>query len=424
MRILFVSHCHPWPLDSGVYQRVYHLVEGLARRHQVTLVLPASRRRPNHASGNGFSLGAECQRIIEVDTYPSISESVLQFHHWAPVSHRLQALMSSPLPCVVRQQMSTKMREVLEEIRRRETFDVVWAERPSMGEIARAAGFEKILVDMDDIESVSLARFLKHSAWYRSKPLHYAELAKLYFYERLLPRRFWRLVVCKEQDRRLFGRECRNIFTVPNGVASFQETPCETERAGEMLFVGTLSYVPNIDAVQFFHESIFPKIRRLAPNASLTIVGKEPERAILDLHDGSTCVVKGEVTDLTPHFASASLVVAPIRLGSGTRIKVLEALARGKAVVATSTAAEGLNLRPGIDLEIADSPEAFTGACVRLLADPAARRRLGAAGRLRVRELYHWGAIAGYAELAVAPAGATGSAKILADATCDGRHSS
>jgi glycosyltransferase involved in cell wall biosynthesis len=116
------------------------------------------------------------------------------------------------------------------------------------------------------------------------------------------------------------------------------------------------------------------------------------------LHDGSTCVVHGLVPDVTPYFEQAAVVVAPIRQGSGTRLKVLEALGRGKAVVATSVAAEGLDLRPGVDLEIADDPEAFARACAHLLADPAARRELGATGRRRVLERYRWEDIGAMAE--------------------------
>jgi glycosyltransferase involved in cell wall biosynthesis len=294
---------------------------------------------------------------------------------------------------MVRQWQSNEMEQALKDIKRRETFDLVWAERPCMGELVRSAGFSKLVVDVDDMESVSLRRALKYSSWYRSKPLHYAELAKLYAYEALLPRRFWRLVVCKEEDKRLFGSDRTNVFVVPNGVPVLAPARPETERPGEMLFVGTLSYHPNVDAVEFFHQSILPQVRRLCPDAHLTVVGKEPEPAILALHDGSSCIVRGQVQDVAPHFARAALVVAPIRLGSGTRIKVLEALVRGKAVVATSTAVEGLDLRPGVDLEIADTAEAFALACVRLLGDPVARQRLGIAGRERVLQRYLWDAI-------------------------------
>jgi glycosyltransferase involved in cell wall biosynthesis len=107
------------------------------------------------------------------------------------------------------------------------------------------------------------------------------------------------------------------------------------------------------------------------------------------------------VADLTPHFDAASLFVAPIQLGSGTRVKVLEAMAREKAVVATSVAAEGLDVRAGIDLEIADSPAAFADACCRLLGNRGARRRMAVSGRKRVLDRYRWDRLAGIAETAL-----------------------
>jgi len=393
MKILFVSNCAPWSLDSGMYQRVYHIVDALARRHEVTLVAPLSKQQLNGSLSDALSLRDRCQDVIEVDTKASTLRSMQRFHHWAPFSQRLLDLFSSPLPGAVRQWMTDDLAEALLDIRQREVFDLVWAERLSTAEMARSAGFQKIVVDVDDIESVALTRRLKNSPYYGSKPLHYGELTKLNLYEHFLPRRFWRLVVCKHEDRQVFGSDAKNVFVVPNGVARFPQTPHECEHPGQMLFLGTLSYYPNIDAVQFFHTSILPGVRKLCPDAHLAVVGKEPETPILSLHDGVGCIVHGQVPDVTPYFNTAALVVAPIRLGSGTRIKVLEALARGKAVVATSTAVEGLDLRPAVDLEIADTADAFTAACARLLNDAQARQKLGIAGRQRVLERYMWDAI-------------------------------
>jgi polysaccharide biosynthesis protein PslH len=393
MKILFVSNCAPWSLDSGMYQRVYHIADGLARRHEVTLIAPLSKQQLNGDLTDVLALRDRCERIIEVDTKAAILRSTRRFHHWASAPRRLLNLFSSPLPGAVRQWMTGDLAKTLLNIRQREVFDLVWAERLSTAEMARSVGFEKIVVDVDDIESVALRRFLKNSPWYGSKPLHYAELAKVKMYEQFLPRRFWRLVVCKQQDRQAFGSKARNVFVVPNGVTRFRETPHEREQSGQMLFVGTLSYYPNIDAVQFFHASILPGVRKLCSDAHLCVVGKEPETAIMALHDGVGCIVHGQVADVSPYFNTAAIVVAPIRLGSGTRIKVLEALVRGKAVVATSTAVEGLDLRPGVDLEIADASDAFAAACARLLNDAQARQRLGMAGRQRVFERYTWDAI-------------------------------
>src|SRR5262249_52274512 len=159
-----------------------------------------------------------------------------------------------------------------------------------------------------------------------------------------------------------------------------------------------MDYEPNIDAACFFGNSIFPQVRQLQATASFHIVGRNPSPLVLALRDGANIVVHGRVPDVTPYFERASVVVAPIRQGGGTRLKVLEALGRGKALVATSTAAEGLDLRPGVDLEIMDDPDAFARTCARLLGDPVARQRLGTSGRQRVFERYQWDNIGKRAE--------------------------
>src|SRR6266849_5052921 len=141
-----------------------------------------------------------------------------------------------------------------------------------------------------------------------------------------------------------------------------------------------------------------PLIWREYPTANFVVIGRDPLPVILDLQSRHECTVLTGISDLTPQFDAASLFVAPIYLGGGTRLKVLEAMARGKAVVATTIAAEGLEVRPGIDLEIADSAEALAAACCRLLSDAGARRRMAASGRSRVLERYRWDHLTGIAE--------------------------
>jgi glycosyltransferase involved in cell wall biosynthesis len=339
-----------------------------------------------------------CKRIIELDARGVRKQSAPIYSMWSPVHRRLMSLVSSPLPNMVNAWNSASLVRTFRLIGHSDHFDVVWVDRSFFGEIARQAGLQKLIVDIDDLESVSLARSLSHSPWYRSKILHYAELAKLRLYERSLPRRFARLVVCKEDDRRFFQGQGRKVRVIPNGVADFTLCDPANVKCGEILFLGTMDYLPNIDAAQFFARSVFPIMRRARPEAVFHIVGKNPEPAVLALHEPSSCIVHGGVPAVAPYYETASIVVAPIRLGSGTRLKVLEALARGKAVVATSTAIEGLDLRPGIDLEVADDAAGLARACTRLLADEPVRRKMGQTGRQRVFERYHWDSIANLAE--------------------------
>jgi glycosyltransferase involved in cell wall biosynthesis len=404
VKILFVSAYFPWPLVSGGCQRRFHLVEALARRHDVTLVA-LTREEPSLAGWTPCPLRQQCQRVIAIDARSYLPASARSLETWAPIGDRIRELFVSPAPAILRYwNTSAGLVEFFCDLRRSDHFDAVWVDRSYFGAVLRRAGFDRLVVDVDDLESIFAMRNLRISPWYRSKPLHYIESAKLYFYERSLPRWYWRLVVCKEEDRGFFGSYRRKVFVVPNGVVECPVSPPTKERPGNVLFIGLMDMDPNIDAVMFFARSVLPRLRALIPETCFHVVGKDPPVIVRTLHDGVSCLIHGLAPDLTPFYESASVVVAPIRQGSGTRLKVLEALAWGKAMVATTTAIEGLDLRPGVDLEIADDPEALARTCTRLLRDPAARHRLGEAGRQRVSERYRWDKIGEMAECVLTPA--------------------
>jgi glycosyltransferase involved in cell wall biosynthesis len=407
MKVLFVSPCCPWPLDTGLNQRLYHLLEALTRRHRVTLAMLSGS--PGSAD---FPLREQCERVIEVIPTAGDRAHRERFSLWAPPADRVMTFLSSRFPNVVREYWSDALLGALRELKGEgQSFDAVWAERIDSAEVARQAGFRNIVVDLYDLETVQLRRTLARSPWYFSKPLHYAEAAKLQAYERSVPGRFGRVAVCKDEDRLFFPRKGRDVFVVPNGVPELPRADPAREQPGEVTFVGTLHYAPNVAAVQLFHDSILPLVKRARPDAHFHIVGRAPVPAVRQLHDGTSCSVHGDVPDVTPYFERASVVVAPIHLGSGTRLKVLEALARGKALVATSTAVEGLDLRPGVDFELAYDEAQFSAACVRLLESPAVRRQLGDEGRRRVLERYTWEAIGEVAHRVIS--GVAGSDPVL-----------
>jgi glycosyltransferase involved in cell wall biosynthesis len=205
------------------------------------------------------------------------------------------------------------------------------------------------------------------------------------------------VIFCSEREadgarRRVPGGR---IAAIPNGVdlAAFQPEPAASEarhqEAGLLTFVGLLRYTPNADAVRWFVRDILPLVRRQDPSARFEAVGKTPSPAVLALAADDVRIV-GSVPDVRPFLARASVVVVPLRAGSGTRIKILEALAMGKAVVTTSIGCEGLAVRDGVHLLVADDRESFAAATARLLAVPELRARLGAAGRALVERDYSW----------------------------------
>jgi glycosyltransferase involved in cell wall biosynthesis len=182
------------------------------------------------------------------------------------------------------------------------------------------------------------------------------------------------------------------VHVVPNGVDTSYFTPSPRDPdPGALLFTGRMSYEPNADAVCFFATEVLPLIRREVPHARLHIVGAGPPPHVAALASDSV-IVHGRVDDIRPHQWMADVVVVPVRAGGGTRLKVLEAAACGKAIVTTPLGVEGLAFRAGRDLLVADPPADFAAAVVGLLRDPALRHALGAGARVAACQ-YEWGAI-------------------------------
>jgi glycosyltransferase involved in cell wall biosynthesis len=156
-----------------------------------------------------------------------------------------------------------------------------------------------------------------------------------------------------------------------------------------VVYFGLLSYVPNIDAVIHFIKDIWPRIAEAHPDACCKIIGGQPPSSLLALA-GPRVQLTGFVSDLRPHLAAAAAVVVPLRLGGGTRLKIVEAMAMGKAIVSTTLGAEGIEAVPGRDLLVEDEPAAFADAVNRLLAEPGLAARIGQSARQLAVERYAW----------------------------------
>ena len=155
-----------------------------------------------------------------------------------------------------------------------------------------------------------------------------------------------------------------------------------------------MDWLPNEDGMLYFVREILPRIREAEPDATLSIIGRAPTPAVKRLADEAGIEVTGRVDDVRPHIAAGAIYIVPLRIGGGTRLKIFEAMAMGKAVVSTTIGAEGLPVTPGHDIVIADEPAEFARSVVDLIRDDAARRRIETAARQLVVERYDWSAVA------------------------------
>jgi glycosyltransferase involved in cell wall biosynthesis len=193
---------------------------------------------------------------------------------------------------------------------------------------------------------------------------------------------------------------------VPTGVdtsffAPAREAAVDPHR---LVFTGSMDWLPNEDAMLYFCREILPRIRRVEPGVTVSIVGRAPTPAVRRLAADPAIEVTGRVEDVRPHIARGAAYIVPLRIGGGTRLKIFEAMSMGRAVVSTSVGAEGLPVADGRDLLIADDPDRFADAVVRVLRDRDLRAGLERAARRLVVERYDWSAAAAVLEEALAAA--------------------
>jgi glycosyltransferase involved in cell wall biosynthesis len=248
----------------------------------------------------------------------------------------------------------------------------------------------RLVLDLDDVESVARRRHLRVTPSRRwvNRLFHCYDLMRVSAYERYAIRGFDRVFVCSEKDRLML--ECPNVVVVPNGIDVPTDLPRSKPETSTLLFCGLLSYWPNSDAVQYFIHSIFPHIQRDVLGARLLVVGRSPSADLLRLADGVSVCLEADVPRVVDYYHRAAVAIVPLRIGGGTRIKILEAWALGVPVITTSIGCEGLDGIDGEHLIVADTPGDFAKACVDLLRSRPLGERLARRGRELVSAKYRW----------------------------------
>jgi glycosyltransferase involved in cell wall biosynthesis len=270
-------------------------------------------------------------------------------------------------------------------------FDLVWVESIVSMQMLPGSLRARVIVDLPDLEHRSLRWQLRLWKIHHMTPLHWLEFLKLRRLERTLHALPYEFAVCSEIDKKALGAD-GHVWVIPNGTDLPPRTPAvlEDNRDPILLFVGSMFYGPNVDAVRFFAQRVLPLIRHEIPDVKFLIVGRDPAPSVWQLHDGKSVIVAGTVPEVIGYLRCAAAVVVPIRFGGGTRIKVLEAMAYRKPVVSTSVGAEGLDVQSGKHLLLADSPGDFAEACTLLLKDGSLRQRLSEEGFQLVSDHYQW----------------------------------
>jgi glycosyltransferase involved in cell wall biosynthesis len=391
-RTLFVAPQLPWPLDVGSKIRTHNLLSAYAALGPVTLVCFA-------LEAGDETVARELSPLVEAaHLFPLEAKSGAMDR--GKTGALAQALRR--VPQSVRRFTSSALTRKIEQLLADEDFDFLHVERMFMADNLRATlrspaadGLVKVL-DVDDIESLKALRLLRtepappaRRLWARLDQL------KLRNFERAALRRFDLALVCSSADRQLLAAVSRRaaVEVFCNGA---DVTPADREARADdartLLFLGAMSYRPNSDAALYFAREIFPLVQREIPDARFVVAGRSPPVELEALRSAHI-EVRGFVADKDAVLAASSALVAPIRAGGGTRLKILEAMAARLPVVSTTVGCEGIDVIPGRDLLVGDTAEDFAAACVTVLRDRERHAALAAAGFELVSSRYRWSEI-------------------------------
>jgi glycosyltransferase involved in cell wall biosynthesis len=380
----------PYPATSGKRIRTLNLTLRLAQRHRLTYICHRNADPDEARRAAVFFAEHDIATVVVDRAIPS--KSGPRFYL------RLAGNLLSPLPYSVATHTSRALRQALAEHARTQRVDVWHCEWTPYAEALRGVACGRRVVIAHNVESVIWQRYHETEAnplrrWYIGR-----QWRKFERFERRVLGEVEHTVAVSDLDAARFRGDfgARQVDVVENGVDTAYFQPQAARRApGRLLFLGSLDWRPNLDGVQLLLDGVFPAVRAAEPSAHLCLVGRNPPDTLrrqvaampgVELH--------GSVPDVRPYLADCGMLVVPLRIGGGSRLKILEALASGTPVVSTRIGAEGLCLEAGQDLTVVDHIEDLAAALVEAIREPEAILAQAERAREKVLERYDWDRLA------------------------------
>lgn len=389
MRVLWIKTELLHPVDKGGRIRTYQMLRELKVHHRVTYLTLDD----GTASSDAIARATEyCDEVIRVP-FRTASKRTPRF--WLELVRNV----FSGLPYAIAKYRVPALTRALRARVARGDIDVVLCDFL----------FPSINVPSDlDVPVILFEHNVEAAIWERHTQVAGSPLKRRYMAEQWRRMRRFEGDECRRLDHviAVSAEDCRQlereyglaeVSEVPTGVdTEFFRPSAGVERTPhEMVFTGSMDWLPNEDGIIWFCDEILPRIRREIPDATLTIVGRSPSRPVLDLAERHDRVeVTGSVPDVRPYMERASVFVVPLRIGGGTRLKVYEAMGMEIPIVSTTIGAEGLPVRDGHDLLLADDPDTFAATVVRLMRAPESGRGLARTAAARVRAEFAWREVA------------------------------
>lgn len=388
LRILWVKVGGLWPVNTGGRLRSFHLLQQLSQRHDISVITT------HHPAEDQAELARhlpQCRLVTSVP-HESVKRNSPRF---------LLMLLRSWFSALPVDLYKGRVREVHTLVARAldsGNFDLCVADFLFAVPNVPLGGPVPVVFFAHNVEYMIWQRLgTTVTGWLRRAVLA-LEWRKMRRYEGDACRRASLTVAVSEEDGRLLKllAPSATIRAIPTGVDIDYFKPALTTResAAALVFTGSMDWHPNEDAMVYFISTILPLVRCVIPDVSLTIVGRNPGEGMRKLAAAADVAVTGTVDDVRPWMETAAVYIVPLRIGGGTRLKIFEALAMGKAVVSTTIGAEGLPLTDGEHIVLADTPALFADRIIELLRDRTKRQQFGRAGRLLVEQQYSWARVA------------------------------
>jgi len=386
MNILFLTPYLPYPLNNGGLIRVHHLLINIARRHTVTLLC----MEPDNSEQTA---GIEIIRKygINIELVPVSFGQKKKYKRIL----QLQSLFSKK-PYEYRKYFSDSMQRKIDSCLSNDKYDLLLVEFSQMGYYRLNTSIPKY-VDQHNVEYEIMQRTYETERSPVRKLLAKFEWKKYEIHEIDNCRKFDTCLTTSSRDAEILKQRLPQIayHIIPNGVDSefFQRGKIKINKH-LILFTGTISYYPNTEGVMWFYKEIWPLIKKQKPDAQFCIAGKSPPTEVTQLAKiDENIVVTGAVDDMREYYETAAVVVVPLRVGGGTRLKILEGMSMQKAIVSTSIGAEGINHSNGNNILLSDAPGDFANSVVSVMDDEQLRKKLESGGRSLVEAQYDWRAV-------------------------------
>jgi glycosyltransferase involved in cell wall biosynthesis len=383
MKILWVSPFFLHPTDRGGQIRTLGTLKELHKRHEIHFA--------------ALNNAANQEGVLRCGEYSSQHVAV---EHAAPkrgsaaMLPQLAGSLFSTVPLAVSRYDSARLREAIRQLIAANHYDSIvcdfLASAPNLPELKDAVLFQH------NVETTIWERHVEQAPTFVKRQFFVSQARKMRAYEKKVCRASRHVIAVSDVDaarmKTMFGIE--GVSAVPTGVdLDYFRAPAQAEPTSDLVFSGSMDWLPNIDAMEYFLREIFPLILRQRPETSLTIAGRSPDPRVLKAAEGLPSVtITGSVPDIRPFLWNAQISIVPLRIGGGTRLKIYECMAAGLPIVSTSIGAEGLSFTAGEDLLLADSPVSFADACLRMLRTDV-RDTIAASALRLVETRFSWAAV-------------------------------